>query len=478
MKMNHFLTCSKSCVMVLMGASALFLASCAEDGYDDNERFGSDVTGTTLESPSAEGIQVTPSADGKTQTITWHVVKGAGGYLVSLLDEGNPGEPIVRDSLVDGCSVLLPREEDMNYLLTIQTLGNSQYNNTEATSATSYHFSTFAQSYATIPDGSDLLEYFTANPVPDSEEAVYYDLVHGGHYTLNGVLDFSNHNVVLRSNSKTDLATIIYGTEGSLEYCGGFTLKYLNFDCFQSKNPVLAFSATPAEGILDSEHNNHNQITAPTSIQNCHFTGVRGMFLFDNKVKYCLKTFLMDNCTLHLQSEKMTNNSVIYIYDGGGFINDFTMNGCTVWNDGESDQKYYLRYNNSGRCDRAGYMTNSINFLHCTFYNICKEGQMCNHGGFDGRATSNYQVIDNIFVDCGSKQVPRRIIGRRSDGAEIIFRNNTYWYDGAPETGNESYDDTYQLTTDPAFVDPANGNFTPTGAEQLSLRTGDPRWLP
>ena len=103
---------------------------------------------------------------------------------------------------------------------------------------------------------------------------------------------------------------------------------------------------------------------------------------------------------------------------------------------------------------------------------------MCNHGGFDGRATSNYQVIDNIFVDCGSKQVPRRIIGRRSDGAEIIFRNNTYWYDGAPETGNESYDDTYQLTTDPAFVDPANGNFTPTGAEQLSLRTGDPRWLP
>ena len=202
------------------------------------------------------------------------------------------------------------------------------------------------------------------------------------------------------------------------------------------------------------------------------------MFLYDNKVKYCLKTFLMDNCTVHLQSEKMTNNSVFYIYDGGGFINDFTFNQCTIWNDGESDQKYLIRYNNSGRCDRAGYMTNSINILHCTMYNLCKEGQMCNHGGFDGRATSNYQVIDNIFVDCGNKQVPRRIIGRRADNAEIIFRNNTYWFDGAPETGNESYDDSYQLTSDPAFVDAANGNFTPTGSEQLSLRTGDPRWLP
>ena len=101
--MNHFLTCSKSIAMALMGAGALFLTSCAEDGYDDNERFGSDVTGATLESPSADGIQVTPSADGKTQTITWRVVNGAGGYLVSLIDEGNPGEPIVRDSLVDGC---------------------------------------------------------------------------------------------------------------------------------------------------------------------------------------------------------------------------------------------------------------------------------------------------------------------------------------------------------------------------------------
>ena len=139
--------------------------------------------------------------------------------------------------------------------------------------------------------------------------------------------------------------------------------------------------------------------------------------------------------------------------------------------------KYFIRYNNSGRCDRAGFTYNMINFQNCTFYNIAKTGQMANHGGFDGRATSYYDIQKNIFVDCGSNQVPRRIVGRTNAQAEITFNNNTYWFDGAAETGNESYDAGYQLQSDPAFVDAENGDFTPTGAEQVSMKTGDPRWL-
>ena len=124
-------------------------------------------------------------------------------------------------------------------------------------------------------------------------------------------------------------------------------------------------------------------------------------------------------------------------------------------------------------------------------YNLCVSGQMCNHGGYDGRATSNYIVTNNIFVNCGSAQVPRRIVGRRG-GGDIKFANNTYCnyedgvakfeLEGAPdyvEGAKSEYDDSKSaLQCDPAFVDPANGNFTPQGAEQLSLRTGDPRWLP
>lgn len=491
MEKNQFFTYSRMCMLALISASSLLLASCAKDGYDD-ELFDNGVRGALLSSPNADDITITASADGKSQTFTWPVVMGAGGYLVSLYDVSNMDEPIVKDSLVDGCSMTAQREEDMNYQLTIQTLGNEKQNNTAALEATTKLFNTFATSLATIPDGTDLFTYFTENPVPDSTSAIYYDLVPGGQYTLSDVLDFSNHEVVLRTTSKTDYATITYGEKGSIEYCGGFTLKYLNFDCSASSKPVLAFSATPAEGILDSDHNNHNQITQPTAIQSCNFTGVKGMFLFDNKVKYCLKTFLMENCLLHLESVGMSNNSIFYIYDGGGFINDFTMNNSTVWNTGESDFKYLVRYNNSGRCDRAGYTTNSINFNNNTMYNLCVSGQMCNHGGYDGRNTSNYTVKNNIFVNCGSQQVPRRIIGRRG-GGDIQFAYNTYCkYDengvasfeleGAPDTvegAKNEYDDSKNaLQSDPAFVDAANGDFTPQGAEQLAFRTGDPRWLP
>ena len=469
---------------LLLGAAALLTTSCATDGYDDDERFA-------LTSPSAESITITPSADGKTMTITWPVVMGAGGYLFSFYDVTNLDAPIVKDSLVDGCSVTVNREEDMNYRVDLKTMGSAKSSTSDASESTQMLFSTFADAYATIPAGSELSKYFTDNPVPESDEAVYYDLEPGAQYTLDDILDFSNHKVVLRTTSKTSYATITYGQSGGIEYCGGLSLKYLNFDCAATSKPVLAFSATPAEGILDADNNNHNQITDPTTIQNCNFTGVKGMMLFDNKVKYCLKTFYMENCLVHLESVGMSNNSIFYVYDGGGFINDFTISNSTIWNTGESDFKYMIRYNNSGRCDRAGYTSNSINIMNSTMYNLCVSGQMCNHGGYDGRATSNYIVTNNIFVNCGSAQVPRRIVGRRG-GGDIKFANNTYCnyedgvakfeLEGAPdyvEGAKSEYDDSKSaLQCDPAFVDPANGNFTPQGAEQLSLRTGDPRWLP
>ncbi|MBQ4029662.1 MAG: DUF5123 domain-containing protein, partial [Prevotella sp.] len=55
--------------------------------------------------------------------------------------------------------------------------------------------------------------------------------------------------------------------------------------------------------------------------------------------------------------------------------------------------------------------------------------------------------------------------------------NNTYWFNGAPEDTGE-YDGTgTALTTDPAFKDAADGDFTPTGEAQVAAKTGDPRWF-
>ena len=204
MKKNQFYAWSKLCKAAFFGAVALFMASCAVDGFDNDEQFASDVTNAQLESPAEDDITVTSSADGKSQTISWPVVQGAGGYLVSFYDEGNPDEYIVTDSIVDGCSITLKRDEDVNYVFVIQTLGDAAKNNTSAEEATNKKFTTFTPTYMTIPAGSDLNEWFAANPVPEEAitEMLNYDLEAGGEYTVSGLLDFEIYKVCLRTNDK------------------------------------------------------------------------------------------------------------------------------------------------------------------------------------------------------------------------------------------------------------------------------------
>ena len=188
MKKNQFFTYSKMCVLALTGASALLLASCAKDGFDD-ESFEAGVSNTQVSAVQADAITITPSADGKTQTISWPVVMGAGGYRVSLIDTNNPSEPVINDSIVDGCSVTGKREEDMNYKVTILALGNTKKGNSDASEAAAKEFSTFTATFATIPAGANLNEWFAQNPTPADSVGVNlnYDLEAGKEYTLSDV---------------------------------------------------------------------------------------------------------------------------------------------------------------------------------------------------------------------------------------------------------------------------------------------------
>ncbi|MBO5823637.1 MAG: DUF4957 domain-containing protein, partial [Prevotella sp.] len=469
----------------LLGVGALMLSSCADDGYNDDERWSSSVKNTTLESPSAEDITVTASADGKSQTITWPVVNGAGGYLVSFYDP-SAEDSIIADSIVDGCQIIVSREEDMNYVFSIKTLGNEANNNKGAEAPTEYAFTTFMPATAVLPNGTDIYEWSQTPEIQTllttpTEETLIFDLEAGGEYALSNIVDFGHNKVILRTASKSDWATITYANGASIRFGGGFILRYMNINGEATTDPILGLSDAPNDAILGQ--NSHYIINDPVTIQNCYIYNVQRQLLHDNKVKYCIALFTIDNTEVKFTTDGgMSSGSYILIYDGGGFINNFTATNSTFWNapnkDGElHESRYFVRYNNSGRCDRAGFTYNMINFQNCTFYNIAKSGQMANHGGFDGRATSFYNIQNNIFVDCGGNQVARRIVGRSHAQAEITFHNNTYWYNGAAETGNTSYDTGYQMQSDPAFENAEAGDFTPTGAEQVSAKTGDPRWF-
>lgn len=178
-----------------LAAGVLLFASCAQDGFDE-ENFDSGVYNTQLEAPSIDDIQITASADGSKQTISWPVVYGAGGYH-AILKNTTAGE-IVVDSIYDGTSFAVDRIEDNNYELSLEVLGNEERNN-KGCEPVIKTFNTFAVAFATIPSGSDLYEYFQNNPLPDLQENdLIYDLEPGGQYTMSGKIDFGAQNSMIR----------------------------------------------------------------------------------------------------------------------------------------------------------------------------------------------------------------------------------------------------------------------------------------
>ena len=466
----------KSKILGLMILStALLFASCAQDGFED-ESFSSTVKNSQLASPKSEEISVGKSADGSLWIITWPLVKGAEGFLCNVTNVTDPDAVIemVKDSLIDGCTLQLPRSEDSNYVLDIRTIANKQLGNKDAETATELKFSSFTPSWAEIPAGADIAEWLAANPLPEeSADELCIDLQAGAEYTLKANADFKACLATLRCTTPTKPATIKVQGEASFVIDEGFSIKNINIDATEGTNDLIVGNTTPKE-VNISPSNNYYRIENPIYISNVQVKGLKRRFIYDNKVKYCFKTVIIDNCVF----ETCPAEAIQFIQMPTGFINDLKITNSTLWNSGTVNQNYAVQYNNSGRCDRAGYTSNSITVSNCTFYNMAKTGQWGNYSSFGGRKTSYFTMSYNIMVDCSSGATPRRFTSGSNNNANKSFVNNTWFYNGADEEPGESWDPTQQqVLGDPMFADPANGDFHYSGAAQKALNMGDPRWL-
>ena len=484
MKRNHFSLRRKARMLSAFAVGALLLSSCAQDGFED-ESWRSDVTNTTLSSPTSEDITIEASADGAQTVISWSVVRGAGGYICTVTDVTDTNNPTIvddiQDSLIDRCQIAVTREVDHNYTFSIRTAGNDELNNTEAAETTLVTFNSFTTAIGTIPEGSDITEYINSNPMPDDAitTEMAYDLVAGGEYTMSGSIDFGNKRVQLRTTDPNNPATVTLTANASISTSTGMSIKNVNFNCSASTDPFIAYSETPDESILGviSGTQAYYDIQQSLLLENCQVTGVNNYFIYDNNVKYCLGTAIINDCVVQLTGAEVTG----VIRFQGGFINNLTIENSTFYGTEGADANYFVQYNNSGRCDRGGYTTNSITYSNCTFYNVANSGQWGNYNGFAGRNTSYWNMTNCIFVNCGNNQIPRRFLGGRQGCDNRNFSNNTYMFDGAFESTDGTvagYDDSgTAIESDPGFADPANGNFSISGSTQAQLGTGDPRWL-
>ncbi len=476
MKKNHLKATMKLCLLSIAG---VFLTSCA-DTYSGNDSFTSDVRNTVLESPDEAKVTITPSTDGSEMTIEWKVVFGAGGYEFKLLDGNDIESPIVSKT-IDGCKVTVSREEDMNYKIHIRTLGNKELNNTEATAATVIDYSTFTETYAKIPEG-DLYQYFQDNPIPDDATGeLNFDLVSNGKYSISQPLNFNYHKVVLRTADKNNHAKITIAADANFIASNDLTLKYIDVDASATTKAFIeAYNYdTAPDGILEKPGNYY--LINYVRILDCKIDDVVGSLFYDNNKAYGVVNFMIKNSIVKMNTttDKIRNESFISFQGGGA--KDFSVTGSTIYQAGSGNSKYFLRYNNSVRVDRLGWTKGdhtTITYGNNTFYKVAS-GNWSNYSGLADY--SAYDLQNNIWYDCSEKgDIARRIMGngRLGNNSTFYSANNTYWHSGAAVSQGDYDTSSSQLTTDPAFTDPSNGNFTPTGTEQLQKRTGDPRWLP
>lgn len=470
----------KMYALVTLSLGVFLFVSCANDGFNNDEKFSSGAVNATLESPKVEDVVITPSADGAKVTVKWPVVYGAGGYQFSLYIVDDPNNPVAvgtENEVIDGCSATRALQEDTKYKVVVKTKGNTKYNNSDALAATEVPYSTLLPTYATIPNGSDITAYFAENAIPDSETELAYNLEVGGTYTMSGVVDFGNHKVTFRGD-KINHPKVTYSEAARLCTSAGLKIKFIDFDCSAQIGTAadasfLSLSATPA---IPAGTGSYFIITDPIVVQSCKVTGVNGYIFYNNQKKYCVKTFLMKNNVFQCNSAQ-TTTAYIYFNKGDGAINDFTAENSTFYDLSATGNKYFIQYGSSARPDRPGFISGSLKFYNNTFYNIANKGQMGNYNSMRSNKVY-FNLTQNIFYNCGNGEVCRRFMGGGT-GMITFFSKNSYWFNAAFSTGELSYDKSNTaIQTEPTFNSAATGDFTVTSADHQTERCGDPRWLP
>ncbi len=502
MKKNHLLATMKTCLLLSAG---MFLASCAQDGFDD-ETFSKTYPGFQMTTPDPSTIVVKPSSDKLSQTITWDAVEGAGTYTVCVY-QGDTQEKcenvVVKDRVTKVNYITVPRTLKTYYYATIKVNDNVPEGNTAPSGVTEFRWNTFTIDVATIPAGSDLYAYFKENPIPVvyQGEDITYTLVAGGEYEASDTLNFDGYIFNLVGEDENNRAKVKYtGNHAGIFTGSGLTVKNINFECSASSEAFITLTKTPKTTPIHvnawSTDYYFYLIEDPIAVISCNIDNLNSFFFTDVKVPveggtngvYFPATVLVDDCLVHLTtSTNNTNYAYFNTNNGGGFIKEMTVSNSTFYNTTEFGYRYFARYGGFGMDqakDAFGWETTTLTYKNSTFYNVCQnDGQWGNYNGIYGKPTSFWVMTNCIFWNCStSGSVPRRFLHGKdyaSTPENKTFLNNTYQKADGTFQDPQNYDTSgTNIEEDPRFANPANGDFHISGSKQATLGTGDPRWLP
>ena len=474
--------------LLFLGTVLCLTAFSCVDGYHDNVVWSSSVHNITLESPAADQITIQFSADGTGQTITWPLVTGAGGYRVTVYNVDDPVNPILvgeENEVVDGVTTVRPATEDTRYKVVIKTLGNPKNNNLEAASSTEKLYDNLLPVTAVIPDGTNLKDYFTTNPIPSSATELCYELVSGGTYTMSGNVSMGQTKVTIRGNKISHPKITV--TDGSFVNKGvGFKLKFIDLDYANftggSTNAVILMDVNfPTTGLSTTGYQVIPTST-PIAIQSCKITGLKYFLFYDSSKKYAIGSFLIKDCIIG----RNVNQTVAEIRFGAGIVKDLAITKSTIYSEVAAGSNRFCQIYAGAKVTDVKpatetWTSGSLTITNCTFYQSDKTSDSFNSNGALKQLGDKITIMNNIFVDSYNQYAIRRF---RSSSNNPTFTGgyNSYWFDGnfptTEETNAQGDNSGTIIKINPQLTYLGNAQFTLAGPDQIAARIGDPRWLP
>ncbi len=482
---------------VVAVSAALLAVSCAQ-GFDDNETWKSDVTGTQLESPALTeanfATKVNPDGSESVQ-VSWDVVKGAGGYecVAAIVDD--PENPVeVFNGVVDSPTFSFTKLEDTKYEVSVKTLGNEKLDNTEAAAPTSIAYSTLVPAQL-IPAGQDIVAFVEAN-ILDQDKEQAFELEGGASYEINGELDFGNRLVTFRGD-KLNRAKVKFGLDGVIRTSAGLKIKFIDFDCDEmaskgviegSNNPDASLDAANFTGYAGA--GKVYILKDPIVIQECNFRQVKRCLFYTGQHAWGVEDIRVMDCVVQLDNngQSFGDAAVFCTYSGtsigpaGGAtwtsaIRNITVKNSTLYNIRDNSKNRMVRFatNQMGRIFDSQY--GSATFENCTISKIMNGKEFANNT--PNRAEYTVTFNNNICYDVFRLQ--KFIQGNCTKNVNMA--TNTIW--GVAQSVDSTDKSKYATEEDPQFAGPIEEpwdlsqekggvNFKAAGA--ISSTIGDPRW--
>lgn len=463
----------------------LFVGSCAGDGFD-KETFSGGVTNTQLSSPKIgdSSFSSLTNSDGSEKVkVTWDVVYGAGGYLfnVNIVDDPSNPVEVIKDSLVDGCSVIFDKLEDTKYEVSVKTLGNESLNNKEAESASVFAYSTLVPAIA-IPEGQDIAEFIKANLQPSDKEQGF-ELEAGKTYTLNGLIDFGLNQVTFRGD-KAHRPTVVVGATGGLITEGGLKVKFVNFDCSAmsttgSQVGLLTLGDAKTSGAPATEKGSAYLISNPIIFQECNFKGVNNSLIYAGKDNgpWGVQDLRVTNCIVELNNGSSSKPIINFEDNGGRAIKALAITKNTFYNLQTNSKAYFIRLNNASNAQPGktwNDTSGSVTITNNTFFQTMSNKDFANNVASINTVitTIKYNIFYNTYR-----------VSKIAGNTTKAISDNYLFSSGDTNVGAlDNTDKTYGTEENPAFIgpvdqDPSQVNFAPASSTAAyASQAGDPRW--